>query len=64
MRNYIIRLLVNYYCAKALKYEQQREMLLKPSGVRFIYAVGCNVWNRDKCFNIIEKLQRKINPNN
>ncbi len=57
MKQKIIRLLIDFCCKKALKYEQRKEMLLKQEGFKYIYAVGSNVAHRDVWLKRIKKLQ-------
>jgi len=57
MKQWIIRKLIDFCCKKALKYEFRKEMLVKQEGIRFIYAVGSNIYERDKWLNRIVKLQ-------
>jgi hypothetical protein len=61
MKQWIIRNLIDFCCKKALKYELRKEMLVKQEGIRFIYAVGSNIYERDKWLSRIEKLQNTIN---
>jgi hypothetical protein len=57
MKQWIVRKLIDFCCKKAVKYELRKEMLVKQEGIRFIYAVGSNIYERDKWLNRIEKLQ-------
>jgi len=57
MKQWIVRKLIDFCCKKVVKYELRKEMLVKQKGIRFIYAVGSNIYERDKWLNRIEKLQ-------
>ncbi len=60
MKQWIVRKLIDFCCKKAVKYELRKEILVKQEGIRFIYAVGSNIYERDKWLNRIEKLQNII----
>ena len=57
MKQWIVRNLIDFCCKKAVKYELRKEILVKQKGIRFIYAVGRNIYERDKWLIRIEKLQ-------
>ena len=60
LKEYIYRKMIDYCCKKALKYDQRKEMLLLQKDIKFFYAIGSNVMNRDKWFNRIKKIQNRI----
>jgi len=57
MKNWIARRLIDICCKKALKYDLRKEMLLEQEGLRFIYTVGSNIYERDRWLKRIERLQ-------
>jgi len=60
MKNWITRRLIDICCKKALKYDLRINMLLDQEGIKFIYAVGSNVVERDRWLKRIELLQNWI----
>ena len=60
IKNWISRRLIDICCKKALKYDQRSEMLLKQEGLKYIYAVGSNAYERDKWLKRVVKLQNWI----
>ena len=60
MKNWIVRRLIDICCKQALKYDMRKQMLLEQEGIKFIYAVGSNVYERDKWLKRIERLQNWI----
>ncbi len=61
MKNWIVRRLIDICCKQALKYDQRRELLSKQQGLKYIYAIGSNVVQRDTWLKRIEWLQNSIN---
>ena len=57
MKNWITRRLIDICCKKALKYDLRKKMLLEQEGIKFIYAVGSNVVERDRWLKRIKLLQ-------
>lgn len=55
---WFVRLLIIYCSNRALKYDQMKQMLLDQEGIRFIYAVGTMVYNRNIWLNRIEWLSK------
>ena len=60
MKNWIGRRLIDICCKQALKYDMRKQMLLEQKGIKFIYAVGSNVYERDRWLKRIERLQNWI----
>lgn len=61
MKNWLIRIIIDVCCKYALKYELRLNMLLKQEDLKYIYAVGSNVIQRDKWLKRVVKLQNSIN---
>jgi hypothetical protein len=57
MKNWIARRLIDICCKQALKYDLRKKMLLEQEGIKYIYAVGSNVYERDRWLKRIERLQ-------
>jgi hypothetical protein len=55
---WFIRLLIIYCSKRALKYDQMKAMLLEQEGLRFIYAVGTMVYNRNIWLKRVEWLSK------
>lgn len=60
MKSWIARRLIDICCKKALKHDLRMKMLLEQEGIRFIYAIGSNVYERNKWFDRIERLEKWI----
>jgi hypothetical protein len=60
LRDYFVRLLIDFCCGKALKYQQRTDLLHNTKGTNYIYSIGSNVVQRDKWLKRIYLLEKFI----
>lgn len=57
--NWVVRLLIDFCCGKALKYHQ-RALMLRDQREFYFYSVGCNIVQRDQWLKSIKLLESII----